>query len=443
MTEGVEKDRAHLMRRYAAAQADEAKAWTKHEDAMKKFDSFVNNRTSKSTFGGTSSEESATRLRAHLRVLSLRQQSKHLKALQGTIKEILAAKVSLNEDSDRTPNKDVDELHELEHLTSGGDAERTAVEEQKRMLELAVLKAKAKFVREQALQEAAKGTTVNAAATNGATAETETTRLMALQKVREELQQWIESKLNSIGSSTAVEDIDASDERSEADSVRKLINESYESYLIARSEFVATMSNASAPLSSSSLISSNDDADAVERVVPLASSISSDLGFQILPLLTSRATAQQLSQYATTQTKSAHDSLMSTLNRLQDESHLLASYQSTLADARKVSEAESEIVRNLKVWTDAEQQARVDLNMFVREKTASGERAIEKAKAELFESARTQGIELKDAYEDETAQNEENDLWISNKDLIRRPRLESGLWSNIGGNMGLPRVPKG
>ncbi|EAW13881.1 uncharacterized protein ACLA_069090 [Aspergillus clavatus NRRL 1] len=327
-------------------------------------------------------------------------------------------------------------------------------------LERAVIRAKAQLDREKMLLEE-----MQAQHTSHSDDVPSSVKVMALQRTRDELVQWVEEKLVSVGSTDdgplqeiSPEEIAESTHMIEEQKVQ--IAAQYAAYVEARKRLLDTAARACQPVTMAPTKSSKRSIDlgkiAIEEKSTLKPlevlSFTSEL---LLPLSkTQRALALQ-KNYLSGMLAKERSTTLRMLNRLSDESHLLPEYPllahqprfkhinlrhaTGAADVTK----SDEVVALAEAWAFASEAAGTNEQQSVEEKLAEGQETAAEAEQVLQEvySMLNQDLEatLRDA---QRPGDDATDIWAtearSTRSRARQIRTEkplSGPWTKLNGKL--------
>ena len=283
------------------------------------------------------------------------------------------------------------------------------------------------------------------------------TRIRALQKTRDELIAWIEQQLTDINGveadSEAQEFSRSEDSRAEFEQRKGEIEKTYQNYLEVRRSIVT-------------LLSRRPSIADIDFQMNQKQSLSSDLetGAQqpsrdattALPLITEHMIPYADAQKAILQ-QEAHISssldiqkraMNRVLDRLADESHLLANYPISPMEPRfqrspvtsggsKLSPSpledtsmaidDARLSRQAQAWAFASDAARAANNTALGEQLDSGERHAAAAKGTLSDMQDLLGVDNDDGSDDSNA-----DIWNPEQSVVTQ-----GIWAGLDGSLGV------
>lgn len=333
-------------------------------------------------------------------------------------------------------------------------------------LEKAVLRAKSQLDREKRLLEELKASRESLQERSVSAG----LRVAALQRIRDELVQWVEEKLVASGgegndylqqfSQDEVDDISkAIEERKEQ------IKEQYASYVEARRALLDAISVASQPLASppaKSPIRSTPEKSTTGEILdtevldllPYASEV-------LLPLSKNQKSLALQKTYLSGILAKEKSTARRMLDRLSDESHLLPEYpllarqpryKQAVAAIGSRSSAESseqnkpdEILSRAQAWAFASDAARTHERAYVEEKTDVGKEMTESAEQTLKEIYEIIHQDYEEDHDAAVSQ-DEGDIWASEirptRSRTRQARTEKrtqgrGPWSGLNGRVGV------
>ncbi|KAL2216377.1 hypothetical protein M432DRAFT_102949 [Thermoascus aurantiacus ATCC 26904] len=420
--------------------------------------------------GGASPE-----LQTYVALLRDRRRHEKLKVFQHYLNELNgqdAAKPDyLNFSGDR--DRQLPAPHEVEaqmETGSQGVGEMgQGLEELIHKLEKAVIRAKRQLDREKKLYEELKAQhEASEVRQNGSSSPA--LRIMALQRTRNELVQWVEEKLVMSGGEeqTPLQELsqDELDEISQSIENRKAqIREQYVAYLDARKALLDTVSAVSQPVTGQPTKvrpqstcedkkkAPPPDLDVVD-VLPYASEV-------LLPLSKSQKALALQKTYLSGILAKEKSTTRRILDRLSDESHLLPEYpilarqprfkhavaaiSSRSPTAGTEQNKTDDIVARAQAWAFASGAARENERDYVEEKTALGTEMAESAKETLKKVYEILNQDHEEAIRgDDEGKPDDRDIWTSEvrsaRHRGRQARAEKrtkGPWSGLNGRVGV------
>lgn len=351
-----------------------------------------------------------------------------------------------------------------------GGAEDGGIEGLVHKLERAVIRAKSQLDREKRLLEelkekrSLKEQEVSPAA-----------KVMALQRTRDELVQWVEEKLVTVSGNedsplqeVPPEEVEESTQLLEER--KEQIRKQYAAYVEARRGLLGAISGACQPVAAAAStkpqrrITTDNGRNAADSSVPSLDSLNI-LSFAseiLLPLSKSqKALALQKSYLSGLLAKEKYTTLR-ILNRLSDESHLLPEYpilarqprfrhavaaisSRSAADANNEQNKTDEVVALAQAWAFASEAAQENQKEIVEQKAAMGAEITKDAQQTLKEVYSILNQDLDDAVQDDQDKEDEGtDIWAyearSTRSRGRQTRPEKrpkGPWSGLNGRVGV------
>ncbi|CAL5869541.1 uncharacterized protein PFLUO_LOCUS3771 [Penicillium psychrofluorescens] len=349
---------------------------------------------------------------------------------------------------------------------SGRDGDSTDLDELVHQLERAVVRAKTQLDREKQLFKE-----IKARHDTITDKPSPAVKVLALQRTRDELVQWVEDRLVSEGDpdDSILQELPP-EELEEAQRVledRKMqIAQQYASYLQARRELLDAAARACQPVilpgKTPSPSVPKSDLVAEETSPPKPLDVLSYANESLLPLSQSqKALALQKSYLSGLLTKEKATTLRA-LHRLRDESHLLPEYPIlarqprfkhavAALNSRNPSYATSidetdETVALAEAWAFASEAASASEREYVQQKVVLGKEVAQDARKTLEEVYGMLHQDLDEVlHEDERTEPEGSDIWASQAQQSTRGRVSGGRtekrpkgpWSGLNGKVGV------
>ncbi|EAW18593.1 uncharacterized protein NFIA_085470 [Aspergillus fischeri NRRL 181] len=329
-------------------------------------------------------------------------------------------------------------------------------------LERAVIRAKAQLDRERSLLDGLKSQLAS-----DSTDVPPAVKVAALQRTRDELVQWVEEKLVSVGNADDAPVHDLSPEEIE-ESTRSVedqkaeIAAQYIAYVEARKRLLDAASRACQPLTMPSTKPSRQSVDLGKLAIGDRSSLDplevlSFTSENILPLSKAqRALALQKNYLSGLLTKQRSMTLR-ILNRLSDESHLLPEYplltlqprfkhiSSRHATSATGLPKPDEVVSLAESWAFASEAAATNEHQYVEERLVEGQEAATDAEHVLQEVYNMLNQDLEETLRDPQSSEEDlNDIWASEARSTwsrtrgtRSQKQPRGPWAKLNGQLGI------
>ncbi|KAL1867599.1 carbamoyl-phosphate synthase (glutamine-hydrolyzing) cpa2 [Paecilomyces lecythidis] len=415
------------------------------------------------------SNEPSTELQTYLALLRDRQRLQKLRVFEDHLARLDAPDTS---DLDRLYKSGQSSLgtHQLDGQMESGTSDSSAMREGLGQLvyklEKAVLRAKSQLDREKKLLEELQATRESLEERSASPG----VKVAALQRIRDELVQWVEAKLVASGGEgndyLPQFSQDEVDDMSRAIEERKgQIKEQYASYVEARRALLDSISVASQPLASppaKSPLKSTPEGRPTGEVLdmevldllPYASEV-------LLPLSKTQKSLALQKTYLSGVLAKEKSTARRMLDRLSDESHLLPEYpllarqpryKQAVAAISSRSTGESseqgkpdEILSRAQAWAFASDAARTHERAYVEEKTDVGKEMAESAEQTLKEVYEIINQDYEEEHEAGASQ-DEGDIWASEvrptRTRARQGRTEKrttgrGPWSGLNGRVGV------
>ncbi|PLB48080.1 hypothetical protein P170DRAFT_410681 [Aspergillus steynii IBT 23096] len=414
----------------------------------------------------TTPSDPTSDLQAYLRLLRDRRKHAKLQVFQHYLHQLKTRDIPTPEEFESNENRS-QHLLAAEELGEGQPNKSEAgdgLEELVHKLERAVIRAKAQLDREKMLLEQLK-------AEQGMQGEIPpAAKFVALQRTRDELVQWVEEKLVSVGSGDdgpirepPVEEIEESAVLLEEQKAQ--IAEQYGAYVEARKRLLDAASRACQPIANATPNpperaveppqSPNEETPSLDPVNVL--SFANDI---LLPLSKSqRALATQKFYLAGLLSKEKTTTLRM-LNRLRDESHLLPEYPILARQPRFKNAASAlnsrhaappseptktdELVALAEAWAFASEAAGTNEREYVEHKVEEGSEAAEDAQQVLREVYGIMKQDLDETLRECQDEEPEDDIWAQEAQTTRsRGRMTrsegrpKGPWAGLNGRVGL------
>ncbi|PYH47593.1 uncharacterized protein BP01DRAFT_421876 [Aspergillus saccharolyticus JOP 1030-1] len=334
------------------------------------------------------------------------------------------------------------------------------VEELMHKLEKAVIRAKTQFDREKELLEELKAQR-NLDEDSLPSNITPATKVLALQRTRDELVHWVEEKLVSAGSheesgsrlDLAPEDLEESARLCEEQ--RAEVAQQYAEYIEARKAALDAASRACQPIAvppvppstrPTSIIPKKDVAPAPRSLSPME--VLSYTETNLLPLSKGQRAVSLQKFYLSGLLEKEKTNTLRMLNRLRDESHLLPEFP--IPDQRRSNRAaapasfrqvvngpealkKDEIIALAEAWAFASDEAGMNVHEYVEQKLAEGNETIQDARQALEAVCRTlnQDVESTDGNGSEGSQTTGVRMTRSRSKLERREVQPTGGWNDL------------
>ncbi|KAE8148048.1 hypothetical protein BDV25DRAFT_159117 [Aspergillus avenaceus] len=408
-------------------------------------------------------------LQAYLKLLRERRQHAKLQIFQHYLQELKGRDLVKPEDFDTTPDQGQQDIlpPDLEQHSEEGSS-KDGAEGLLHNLERAVVQAKARLDREKRLLEELKARREVQAIPDSETI-APAVKIMALQRIRDELVHWVEQELTSVANfeEEPVQELPAEEIEESArllDEQIAQIKDQYAAYVDARKRLLDTASRACQPIGVNSAKPPNRPTEqkqvndeAALPVEPLnVLSFADDV---LLPLSKyQRALTLQKSYLAGMLAKEKSTTLR-ILNRLSDESHLLPEYPvvarqprfkhaaAGISSRHATNPTEStkpdEIVSLAEAWAFASNAARTSEQRFVEEKVEEGMEIVPDAQKLLQEIYGTMNQDLEKTSRDEQTQAQDDDgTWkLDARSTRSRARSTNqrtlGPWAKLNGHIGV------
>lgn len=414
----------------------------------------------------TTPSDPTSDLQAYLRLLRDRRKHAKLQVFQHYLQQLKTRNLPTPDDFESNENRG--QHHVLPEEFGDGQPKRShageSLEELVHKLERAVIRAKAQLDQEKMLLEQLK----TEQGTQGEIPPA--AKVVALQRTRDELVQWVEEKLVSVGNNDdgpiqepPVNEIEESAALLEEQKAQ--IAEQYGAYVEARKRLLDAASRACQPIATAT---PNLPDRAVEDLPPPIEetpsldplnvlSYTNDI---LLPLSKSqRALATQKFYLAGLLSKEKTTALRM-LNRLRDESHLLPEYP-ILARQQRFKNAASalnsrhaappseptrpdELVDLAEAWAFASEAAGTNERESVEQKVEEGDEAAEDAQEVLREVYGIMKQDLEETLRDCQDDEQDEDIWAQEAQTTRsRGRAtrsagrSKGPWAGLNGGVGL------
>ncbi|PYH89661.1 hypothetical protein BO71DRAFT_402883 [Aspergillus ellipticus CBS 707.79] len=418
------------------------------------------------------SPDPSSELQEYLKLLRDRRRHAKLQIFQHYLQEI--------KQRDTLKSGDLEEQGaRLQHLTppeefedtQSGSGSTESIEELMHKLERAVIRAKSQLEREKGLLEELKAQRASEPPSDVPPA----ARLRALQRTRDELVQWVEDKLVSVGNgenSGAVHDLSPEDMEESTrllEDKKTQIAQQYAAYVDARKRLLDAASRACQPIAPapapakpptrpSSMVQDKNATGKASSMDPLqALSFTSDV---LQPLSKSQRALALQKFYLSGMLAKEKASTLRILNRLSDESHLLPEYpilarqprfkHATAALASRQGTnpepaKQDEIVTLAEAWAFASDAAGTNEQEYVEHKLEEGLETAQDAEHVLGEVYNMLNQDLEDALrQGPDGGPGESDIWASEARMTRsqakshrsRPPAK-GPWVGLNGQVGV------
>lgn len=326
-------------------------------------------------------------------------------------------------------------------------------------LEKAVVRAKQKLDSEKKLLEDLKQSSERSTGRRADESPDPHVKIEALQRTRNELVGWAQEKM-AIYNPEEVDETDADELPNPArplEEQKMEIKEHYEAYIEARKRLLtsASMAPPQSPANQNAEDKPPDAPDTQRRtcqgslnILPFANDI-------LLPLYKDQKAMGLQKSYLSAMMAKEKSSMCRTLDRLNDESHLIPSYP-ILAKKPRFQHAvtaiksrsfgnvppeqstvgEDEVVGHAQAWAFASEAARGNTRDYIEERLNLGSEAAENAEDVLKEVYDIMNQEHEEGKEEET------DIWTAdvkpgNGRRTARPEKPKGPWSGLNGKIGL------
>jgi hypothetical protein len=329
-------------------------------------------------------------------------------------------------------------------------------------LERAVVRAKAQLDRERDLLEGLKSRLAS-----DSKDVPPAVKVVALQRTRDELVQWVEEKLVSVGNADeapvqglSAEDIEESTQLIEDQKAQ--IAAQYVAYVEARKRLLDVASRACQPVTMAPTKPSRQSVDLGKLAIGDRSSLeplevlcfASEI---LLPLSkTQRALALQKNYLSGLLTKEKSTTLR-VLNRLSDESHLLPEYPLLThqprfkhINSRRATSVTGlpkldEVVTLAESWAFASEAAATNEHQYIEEKLAEGQETATDAEHVLQEVYNMLNQDLEETLRDaQSSEEDSNDIWTSEARstwsrtrATRSQKQPRGPWAKLNGQLGI------
>lgn len=333
------------------------------------------------------SRSPSTSLTTHLQLLRLRENNRKLSVLQAHTHSlntlahehrIFDSEVPVRSSTSEQTNPDVPE-HDLLSI-------KDTINSLTRSLELAVLQARAQLKREEALLAEVQA---RYAETDQDKASTQA-RLHALSATRHELTDWLEASLAQCSQDEGLARQEAPETTKSLEVYEELVDGQYAEYVAARKRLVAASQVLLQPLPAGTAVSKPSPAKSESNTASAPQLDTATLAYILHNFLPSRQFRNKLSEtarYASTQLAQEREDTVDMLERLGDESQLLAAYPILARSERfkgtaaslghKTEESEDEVLERVKAWEFAAGAAVTAMGANVEKQLEEGERAIE------------------------------------------------------------------
>ncbi|GFF30858.1 hypothetical protein IFM46972_03050 [Aspergillus udagawae] len=407
----------------------------------------------------------SSELQTYLRLLRDRRRHAKLQVFQHYLQELKERDSNISERiGDRaSQGQQIMSLEESDEecKSTGRDAD-DGIEVLVHKLERAVIRAKAQLDRERNLLEVLKSQLAPAS-----TDVPPAVKVAALQRTRDELVQWVEEKLVSVGNADDAPVHDLS--REEIEESARLVEDQkaqiaaqYVAYVEARKRLLDAASRACQPVAMASTKLSRQSVDLGKLAIGDRSPLDpldvlSFTSENLLPLSkTQRALALQKNYLSGLLTKERSTTLR-ILNRLSDESHLLPEYpllthqprfkhiSSRHATSATGLPKPDEVVTLAESWAFASEAAARNEHQYIEEKLAEGQEAATDAEHVLQEVYNMFNQDLEETLRDQQSSEEDsNDIWASEarstRSRTRATRSQQhprGPWAKLNGQLGI------
>ncbi|GIJ88669.1 hypothetical protein Asppvi_007595 [Aspergillus pseudoviridinutans] len=407
----------------------------------------------------------SSELQVYLRLLRDRRRHAKLQVFQHYLQELKERDSNISErigDQTSQGQQTVSlEESEEESKSTGRDAD-DGIEGLVHKLERAVIRAKAQLDRERNLLEVLKSQLAP-----DSTDVPPAVKVAALQRTRDELVQWVEEKLVSVGNADDAPVQDLS--REEIEESARLVEDQkaqiaaqYVAYVEARKGLLDAASRACQPVAMASTKPSCQSVDLGKLAIGDRSSLGplevlSFASENLLPLSkTQRALALQ-KNYLSGLLAKERSTTIRILNRLSDESHLLPEYpllthqprfkhiSSRHATSATGLPKPDEVVTLAESWAFASEAAAKNEHQYVEEKLAEGQEAATDAEHVLQEVYNMLNQDLEETLRDpHSSEEDSNDIWASEARstwsrtrTTRSQKHPRGPWAKLNGQLGI------
>ena len=340
-----------------------------------------------------------------------------------------------------------------DHVQAGDDIQTRALITR---LEKAILRANHSLKRERALLDNLKAKRKSQQDAADAFQPPQATRIRALQNTRDELIAWIEQQITNINEVEA--DLEAGafprsvDSGTEIEEQKREIDETYQNYLEVRRSIVNLISrrpsiaNIEIPLNQEESISSHVERGAQQLSRDATTALPLITGYMI-PFADAQKALLQQEAHISSSLNLQKEAMNRVLDRLADESHLLAKYPMSAMEPRflrpsvasessklspspledtSVAVEDAHLSRQAQVWAYASDAARDATNTALGEQLDRGERHAAAAKGTLMEMQDLLGVDNDDGIDDSHA-----DIWNPAKSEVSK-----GIWTGLDGGLG-------
>lgn len=413
--------------------------------------------------------DSSLELQAYLRLVRDRRRYAKLQTFDHYLRELRACDTPRPEDFESQDGRNqliLPEESEQGHANNaaGGDVEGLV-----HSLEKAVVRAKSQVYREKRLFEDLKTRAVSEG--RWMQDPVPAVKAAALQRIRDELVQWVEERLVGTGNSeeAPVQELPAEEIEESArilEEQRLRIQQQYATYTEARKSLLEAAARACQPLAAASTKPSQRSLETKAHSKEEALSIeplevlSYATGVLHPVSKTQRSLALQKFYLSGLLAKEKNTTLRM-LNRLSDESHLLPEYpilarqprfkhaaaalNSRLATNQPEPTQQDHIVNMADSWAFASAAAGSNEKEYVEQKVVEGNEHAEKAHQELQKVYNLLNQDIEEAIGDDQSQDQkDNDIWAhearstkSSARLSRTDRRSKGPWTRLNGKIGV------
>ena len=282
------------------------------------------------------------------------------------------------------------------------------------------------------------------------------TRIRALQKTRDELIAWIEQQLTNISEVEAEPEAGvfprSEDSGTEIKQQKGKIEETYQNYLEVRRSILNLLSrrpsiaNIGVPMNQTQSMSSDLERDAQQPSRDAITALPLITEYMI-PLADAQSSLLQQEAHISNSLNVQKRAMNRVLDRLADESHLLAKYPMSALEPRflhppvasegsklspslledtSVAVEDAPLSRQAQAWAFASNAARAATNTALEEQLDRGERHAAAAKGTLLEMQDLLGVD-NDVGSDES----DADIWNPEKAVVTK-----GIWAGLDGGLG-------
>ncbi|KAF4167500.1 hypothetical protein CNMCM6936_004955 [Aspergillus lentulus] len=404
-------------------------------------------------------------LQTYLRLLRDRRRHAKLQVFQHYLQELKERDSNISERiGDRaSQGQEIVSLEETEEecKPTGVDAD-DGIEGLVHKLERAVIRAKAQLDRERNLLDVLKSQLAP-----DSTDVPPAVKVAALQRTRDELVQWVEEKLVSVGNADDAPVQDLSPEEIEESTrlvkVQKAeIAAQYVAYVEARKRLLDAASRACQPVTMPSTKPSRQSVDLGKFAIGGRSSLDplEVLSFtteNLLPLSKAQRALALQKNYLSGLLAKERSMTLRVLNRLSDESHLLPEYpllthqprfkhiSSRHATSATGVPKPDEVVTLAESWAFASEAAATNEHQYVEERLVEGQEAATDAEHVLQEVYNMLNQDLEETLRDpQSSEDDSNDIWASEArstwSRTRATRLQKqprGPWAKLNGQLGV------